>query len=434
MQVSKDIEVVQLPLDKPLGVLTDYRPFSILLFEDAITFKEGNQRTNVTISDVTSNSLFPRDVSDCDYNITNNYIREVETLCISGRSIRIFNLGEIDGVVLDTLLIEYTKQLSGVPFSGTYIEYSAASTINNTWAGIYVLVNHPTQVYACHYLDFLYAPLDVLNYCFEDASRKGYNIFVDSGLAINDAIYNTLLDAAYNFGHVGNGMHSPMFFVINTPFATNITKIKTSYAPNLSQRRYNIIIFSGHTIMKLDEVIHGYLPVSVLYGALLSSMSKTSGYYNNASNKIIYFNPLTAINLHKKDIQTVNSIADTHKINLPYVDNNLWYLGNLRTTEDNIDILKHENNARIIVDTSISLIANLKSLIGRTFNDNDELEKVIKGIFTLVENNMRAKTNFLLGGIKLVKYSLEGNTIKVDIEISLAAAIEKIYLSLVATI
>jgi len=431
MQVSKDIEVVQLPLDKPLGVLTDYRPFSILLFEDTIRFREGQNVTNVTISDVTSNSLFPRDTSNCDYNITSNYIQEVETLCISGHGIRIFNLGEIDGVVLDTLLIDYTKQLLSTPFSGTYIEYNATSTINNTWAGIYVLVNHPTQVYACHYSDFLYAPLDVLNYCFEDASQKGYNVFIDSGLAINDAVYNALLDAAYNFGHIGNGMHSPMFFAINTPFTT---KVKTSYAPNQGQRRYNIIVFSGHTIMKLDEVIHGYLPVSVLYGALLSSMSKTSGYYNNASNKIIYFNPLTAINLYKKDIQTVNTIADTYRMNVPYIDDSLWYLGNLRTTEDSIDILKHENNARIIVDTSIALIANLKSLIGRAFNDNDELEKVIKGIFTLVENNMRAKTNFSLGGIKLVKYSLEGNTIKVDIEISLAAAIEKIYLSLVATI
>jgi len=432
MQVSKDIEVVQLPLDKPLGVLTDYRPFSILLFEDTIRFREGNKVEDVMISDATSNSLFPRNINninDCDYNINSSYIQQVVNLCVSGRAIRIFNLGEIDGVVLDTLLINYTKQLLDIPFSGAYMEYNAIGTINNTWAGIYVLVNHPTQVYACHYSDFLYAPLDVLNYCFEDASQKGYNVFIDSGISINDNVYNTLVDAAYNFGHVGNGMHSPMFFVINTPFTP---KIQTGYATN--QRRYNIIIFSGHTIIKLDEVIHGYLPVSVLYGVLLSSMSKTSGYYNNASNKIIYFNPLTAINLHKKDIQTVNTIADTYKINLPYIDNSLWYLGNLRTTEDNINILKYENNARIIVDTSISLIANLKSLIGRTLNDNDELERIIKGIFTFVENNMKAKTNFLLSGIKLVGYSLEGNTIKVEIEISLAASIEKIYLSLAATI
>jgi hypothetical protein len=429
MQVSKDIDLIQLPLDKPLGVLTEYRPFSILLFEDTIRFRDGNKVEDVTISDNNSNSLFPRDTNDCDYNITSGYIQDVFTLCISGRSVRIFNLGEIDGVVLDTLLIDYTKQLLNTPFSGAYIEYNAAGTINNTWAGIYVLVNHPTQVYACHYSDFLYAPLDVLNYCFEDASHRGYNVFVDSGLAINDTIYNTLVGAAYNFGHVGNGMYLPMFFVINTPFTT---KIQTSYAP--SQRRYNIIIFSGHTIMKLDEVIHGYLPVSVLYGVLLSSMSKTSGYYNNASNKMIYFNPLTAINLLKKDIETVNRIADTHKINLPYIDNSLWYLGNLRTTEDSINILRHENNARIIVDTSIALIANLKSLIGRTIKDNDELEKTIKGIFAFVENNMKAKTNFLLSAIKLIEYSLEGNTIKVEIEIALAASIEKIYLSLVATI
>jgi len=429
MQVSKDIDLIQLPLEKPSGVLTDYKPFSILLFEDTIRFRDGNKVEDLTISDATSNSLFPRDINDCDYNITSSYIQEVMNLCISGRAIRIFNLGEIDGVLLDTLLIDYTKQLLDTPFSGAYMEYNATNTINNTWASIYVLVNHPTQVYACHYSDFLYAPLDVLNYCFEDASQKGYNIFVDSGLAINDTVYNTLVDAAYNFGHVGNGMHSPMFFVINTPFTT---KIQTSYAP--SQRRYNIIIFSGHTIVKLDEVIHGYLPVSVLYGTLLSSMSKTAGYYNNASNKMIYFNPLTAINLHKKGMQTANTIADTYKINLPYIDNSLWYLCNLRTSENSIDILKHENNARIIVDTSISLIANLKSLIGRTLNDNDELERIIKGIFTFVENNMKAKTNFLLSGIKLVGYSLEGNTIKVEIEISLAASIEKIYLSLVATI
>jgi hypothetical protein len=429
MQVSKDIEIIQLPLDKPLSILTEYKPFSILLFEDAIRFREGNRVEHVTISDSNSNSLFPRNVNDCDYNINSNYVQEAGTLCVSGRSIRIFNLGEIDGIVLDTLLIDYTKHLLDTPFSGAYIEYNAIGAINNTWAGIYVLVNHPTQVYACHYSDFLYAPLDVLNYCFEDASQKGYNVFVDSGLAIDDTVYNTLVDAAYNFGHVGNGMYSPMFFVLNTPFTT---KIQTRYSP--SQRRYNIIIFSGHTIMKLDEVIHGYLPVSVLYGALLSSMSKTSGYYSNASNKIIYFNPLTAINLHKKDIQNVNTIADLYKINLPYIDNGLWCLGNLRTAENNINILKHENNARIIVDTSISLIANLKSLIGRTINDNDELERIIKGIFTFVENNMKAKTNFLLSGIKLIGYSLESNTIKVDIEISLASSIEKIYLSLVATL
>ena len=119
---------------------------------------------------------------------------------------------------------------------------------------------------------------------------------------------------------------------------------------------------------------------------------------------------------------------------MPYIDNSLWYLGNLRTTEDSINILKHENNARIIVDTSTSLIANLKSLIGRAINDNDELEKNIKGIFSFVENNMKTKTNFLLSGIKMVRYGIEGNTIKVEIEISLAASIEKIYLSLVATI
>jgi hypothetical protein len=309
------------------------------------------------------------------------------------------------------------------------MDYTATSTINNTWAGIYVLVNHPTQIYACHYLDFLHAPIDVLNYCFYDASQKGYNIFVDSGLAINDNIYDTLVDAAYNFGHIDNGIHSPMFFVLNTPF-TN--KIQTRYSPN--RKRYNIIIFSGHTIMKLDEVIHGYLPVSVLYGSLLSSMSKNAGYYGNASNKIIYFNPLTAIRLHKKDIQTVNSIADLHKINLPYIDGGLWYLGNLRTTEDSIDVLKYENNARIIVDTNIALISNMKSLIGLNIRDDDELDRIIKGIFTFVENNMKTKTNFLLSGIRLIRYNLEGDTIKVDLEISLSTSIEKIYLSLVAKI
>ena len=429
MQVYQDIEIIQLPLNKPLNVLTEYKPFSILLFEDTIRFREGSNVINVTISNNNSDSLFPRNAGDCDYNVVSSYIQEVITLCIGGRSIRIFNLGEIDGIVLDTLLIDYTKQILDIPFSGSYMEYNAAGIINNTWAGIYVLVNHPTQVYACHYSDFLYATLDILNHCFEDACQKGYNVFVDSGLAINDTVYNTLVDAAYNFGHVGNGVHSPMFFVINTPF-TN--KIQTRYAP--SHRRYNLIVFSGHTIMKLDEVIHGYLPVSVLYGVLLSSMSKTSGYYNSASNKMIYFNPLTTINLHKKDLQTVNTIADTHKINLPYIDNGLWYLGNLRTTEDSINILKHENNARIIVDTSTALIANLKSLIGRTIKDNDELEKTIKGIFAFVENNMKAKTNFLLSAIKLIGYVLEGNTIKVDVEISLASSIEKIYLNLVATI
>jgi len=427
MYISKDIDVIQLPLDKPLGVATNYKPFSILLFEDTIRFREGNKTENVTISNDTNDSLFPRNISDCDYNVTNNYIQDVFTLCINGRSVRIFNLGEIDGVALDTLLINYTKHLLNIPFSGAYIEYNATGTINNTWAGVYVLVNHPAQIYACHYSDFLHAPVDVLNYCFEDASQKGYNVFIDSGLAINDNIYNTLVDAAYNFGHIDNGIYSPMFFVINTPFTT---KIQTRYSPN--KKRYNIIIFSGHTIMKLDEVIHGYLPVSVLYGALLSSMSKTSGYYNNASNKIIYFNPLTAINLYKKDIQTVNTIADLHKINVPYIDGSLWYLGNLRTTEDSIDVLKHENNARIIVDTNITLISNMKSLIGLNIRDDDELDRTIKGIFTFVENNMKAKTNFLLSGIKLIRYNLEGNTIKVDVEISLATSIEKIYLSLIA--
>ena len=429
MQVYQDIEIIQLPLNKPLNVLTEYKPFSILLFEDTIRFREGSNVINVTISNNNSDSLFPRNAGDCDYNVVSSYIQEVITLCIGGRSIRIFNLGEIDGIVLDTLLIDYTKQILDIPFSGSYMEYNAAGIINNTWAGIYVLVNHPTQVYACHYSDFLYATLDILNHCFEDACQKGYNVFVDSGLAINDTVYNTLVDTAYNFGHVGNGVHSPMFFVINTPF-TN--KIQTRYAP--SHRRYNLIVFSGHTIMKLDEVIHGYLPVSVLYGTLLSSMSKTAGYYNNASNKMIYFNPLTTINLHKKDIQTVNTIADTYKINLPYIDNSLWYLGNLRTTEDSINILKHENNARIIVDISTALIANLKSLIGRNIKDNDELEKTIKGIFAFVENNMKAKTNFLLSAIKLIGYVLEGSTIKVDVEISLASSIEKIYLNLAATI
>jgi len=264
MQVSKDIEVVQLPLDKPLSTLTDYRPFSILLFEDTINFKDGNNRTNVTISDGTSNSLFPRNISNCDYDVVSNYVGDIRTLCIGGRAIRIYNLGEIDGVLLDTILIEYTKQRSGVPFSGAYMEYRADSTINNTWAGIYVLVNNPTQVYACHYADFLHAPSEVLNYCFEDASQKGYNIFVDSGICINSSVYSVLLDAAYNFGHAGNGIYAPMFFAINTPFSN---KINVSYAP--TQKRYNIIVFTGHTIMKLDEVIHGYIPVSALYGSLL---------------------------------------------------------------------------------------------------------------------------------------------------------------------
>jgi hypothetical protein len=429
MNVSKDIEVIQLPLSKPSSVLTDYRPFSILLFEDTIRFREGDKVEHVTISDDTNDSLFPRNINDCDYNITNSYIQDAFTLCVSGRSVRIFNLGEIDGILLDTLLINYTKHVLDIPFSGAYIEYNTTNTISNTWAGIYVLVNHPTQIYACHYSDFLHAPADVLNYCFEDASQKGYNIFIDSGLAINDDIYNTLVDTAYNFGHIDNGIYSPMFFVLNTPFTT---RIQTRYSPN--RKRYNIIIFSGHTIMKLDEVIHGYLPVSVLYGTLLSNMSKTSGYYNNASNKIIYLNPLTAINLHKKDIQTVNTIADLHKINVPYIDGSLWYLGNLRTAEDSIDVLKYENNARIIVDTNIALISNMKSLIGLNIKDDDELEKAIKGIFTFVENNMKTKTNFLLSGIRLIRYNLEGNTIKVDVEISLSTSIEKIYLSLVAKI
>ena len=429
MQVTKDIEVVQLPLDKPLSTLTDYRPFSILLFEDTITFKEGNNRTNVTISDGTSNSLFPRNISNCDYDVVSNYVSDIRTLCIGGRAIRIYNLGEIDGVLLDTILIEYTKQRSGVPFSGAYMEYRADNTINNTWAGIYVLVNNPTQVYACHYEDFLHTPLDVLNYCFEDASQKGYNIFVDSGVSINSNIYATLLDVTYNFGHAGNGIYAPMFFAINTPFSN---KIDISYAP--TQKRYNIIVFTGHTIMRLDEVIHGYIPVSALYGSLLGNMSRMSKYYSNASNKPVYFNPLTAINLKKKDIYTVDNLANTHKINVPYVDSDIWYLGNLRTTEDNIAILKTENNARIIVDTNIALIANMKSLVGRQFKDEDELEKTLNGVFDFVRNNMRIKTDFVLDKIKMTNYKFEGNSIKLDIEVSLATAIEKIHLSLFATV
>jgi hypothetical protein len=429
MQVSKDVEVVQLPLDKPLDVLTDYRPFSILLFEDTITFKEGNQRTAVTISDTANDSLFPRDATNCDYDETSSYIRNVETLCIGGRAIRIYDLGEIDGITLDSILIEYTKQRLGIPFSGAYMEYRAESTINNTWAGIYVLVNNPTQVYACHYDDFLHAPIEVLNYCFEDASQKGYNIFVDSGICINGSVYSALLDAAYNFGHVDNGVFAPMFFAINTPFSN---KIDVSYAP--SQKRYNIIVFTGHTIMKLDEVIHGYIPVSALYGSLLGNMAKTAKYYNNASNKPIYFNPLTAIRLQKKDIDTINDLANSYKINTPYIDSDIWYLGNLRTTEDNINILKHENNARIIVDTNIALIVNMKSLIGLQFKDEDELEKAIEGIFDFVRNNMRAKTDFILDNINMRGYKLEGNSIKVNVEISLASSIEKIHLTLQANV
>jgi len=80
MQVSKDIEVVQLPFDKPLSTLTDYRPFSILLFEDTITFKEGNSRENVAISDGSSNSLFPRNISNCDYDLVSNYLSDIRTL------------------------------------------------------------------------------------------------------------------------------------------------------------------------------------------------------------------------------------------------------------------------------------------------------------------------------------------------------------------
>jgi hypothetical protein len=429
MQVTKDIEVVQLPFDKPLGALADYRPFSILLFEDTITFRDGNNRTNLTISDGTSNSLFPRDVSDCDYDLVSSYVSDIQTLCIGGRGIRVYNLGEIDGVLLDTILIEYTKQRLGVPFSGAYIEYRADGTINNTWAGIYVLVNHPTQVYACHYSDFLHAPSEILNYCFEDASQKGYNIFVDSGICINSSIYSVLLDAAYSFGHAGNGVYASMFFAINTPFSN---KIDISYAP--TQKRYNIIVFTGHTIMKLDEVIHGYIPVSALYGSLLGNMSKMSKYYSNASNKPIYFSPLTSIDLKKKDIDAVNDLANTYKINVPYIYSDIWYLGNLRTTEDNVAILKIENNARIIVDTNIALIANMKSLLGRQFRDEDELEKAINGVFDFVRNNMRAKTDFILDNIKMVSYKLEGNSIKVDFEVSLATSIEKIYLSVQATI
>jgi len=429
MQVTKDIDVIQLPLDKPLGVLTDYRPFSILLFGDTITFKEGNNITDVTISDSTNNSLFPRNVADCDYDVSSSYVSDIHTLCIGGRAIRIYNLGEIDGMLLDTILIEYTKQRSGVPFSGAYMEYRADSSINNTWAGIYVLVNNPTHVYACHYADFLHAPAEVLNYCFEDASQKGYNIFVDSGIAINSNIYATLLDVAYNFGHAGNGIYAPMFFAINTPFSS---KINTSYSP--VQRRYNIIVFTGHTIMRLDEVIHGYIPVSALYGSLLGNMSKMSKYYNNASNKPIYFNPLTAISLKKKDIDTVNDLANTYKINVPYVDSDIWYLGNLRTTEDNIAILKNENNARIIVDTNMALIANMKTLVGRQIKDEDELEKSLSGIFDFVRNNMRIKTDFILDSINMKDYKLVGNSIEVDVEISLATSIEKIHLSLQATI
>jgi len=341
----------------------------------------------------------------------------------------ISELCEIDGVLLDTILIEYTRQRAGVPFSGAYMEYRADDTINNTWAGIYVLVNNPTQVYACHYDDFLYAPSEVLNYCFEDASQKGYNIFVDSGICINSSVYSILLDAAYNFGHAGNGIYAPMFFAINTPFSN---KIDISYAP--IQKRYNIIVFTGHTIMKLDEVIHGYIPVSALYGSLLANMSKMSKYYNNASNKPIYFNPLTAISLKKKDIGTVNDFANTYKINVPYIDSDIWYLSNLRTTEDNISILKTENNARIIVDTNMALIANMKSLVGRQFRDEDELEKSISGIFDFVKNNMRIKTDFILQNINMMDYKLEGNSIKVDVEISLSTSIEKIHLSLQATV
>jgi len=429
MQVTKDIEVVQLPLDKPLSTLTDYRPFSILLFEDTIIFKEGTNRTNVTISDGTSDSLFPRNTSNCDYEVVSSYVSDIHTLCIGGRGIRIYNLGGIDGITLDTILIEYTKQRSGVPFSGAYMEYRADSTINNTWAGIYVLVNNPTQVYACHYADFLHAPSEVLNYCFEDASQKGYNIFVDSGICINSSVYSALLDAAYNFGHAGNGIYAPMFFAINTPFSN---KINVSYAP--THKRYNIILFTGHTIMKLDEVIHGYIPVSALYGSLLGNMAKMSKYYNNASNKPIYFNPLTAISLKKKDVDTVNDLANAYKINVPYIDSDIWYLGNLRTTEDNIAILKTENNARIIVDTNIALIANMKSLVGRKFEDEDELERSINGIFDFVRNNMRIKTDFILNSINMRDYKLEGNSIKVDVEIGLATTIEKIHLSLQATV
>ncbi len=394
-----------------------------------ITFREGDNRTSVTISDTTSSSLFPRDVTDCDYDVISSYVRDIRTLCVDGRAIRIYDLGEIDGVILDTILIEYTKNLLGVPFSGAYMEYRTTGTINNTWAGIYVLVNNPTQVYACHYDDFLYATAEVLNYCFEDASQKGYNVFVDSGLSINSSVYATLLDVAYNFGHTDNGVYSPVFFAINTPFSS---KIDISYTP--TQKRYNIIVFTGHTIMRLDEVIHGYIPVSVLYGCLLGSMSKTSRYYNNASNKPIYFNPLSAISLRKKDIDTINNLANMYKINAPYIDGDIWYLGNLRTTEDNISVLKNENNARIVVDTNIALIANMKSLIGRGFQDEDELEKALSGVFDFVRNNMRTKTDFILDNIKMIDYKLERDTIKVDIEISLATAIEKIYLSLVASV
>jgi hypothetical protein len=186
--------------------------------------------------------------------------------------------------------------------------------------------------------------------------------------------------------------------------------------------------------MKLDEVIHGYIPVSALYGSLLGNMAKMSKYYNNASNKPIYFNPLTAISLKKKDVDTVNDLANAYKINVPYIDSDIWYLGNLRTTEDNIAILKTENNARIIVDTNIALIANMKSLVGRKFEDEDELERSINGIFDFVRNNMRIKTDFILNSINMRDYKLEGNSIKVDVEIGLATTIEKIHLSLQATV
>ena len=403
-----------------------FRPAVLWLFDDSLQLfnvRTGTYQT-VIVSNQTSNSLLPAP-QDCDNDVGSLYFEKYAEFCHNNDNIRVYSFGEVTS---DFILSKFREYLStnygSLTLDPAAVKYNNSS--NNYASVLFFLSFHEANVFACHVNQFLISPETVMNYVLEEAAKSGCNVFIDTGISNSFSTFNRVFSTCKAFGLVDNGWLSPMFIVLNTP-------AMHYYGVN-SQRfigQFNIIVFHGH-LQIYTRTVAGYIPISTLYGTVLSKIAKTD-YYRTIVDEPLA--PAKGVTMAYRKAQ-VNSIYDVSKANIPYVKDGYLFLHMPRTTEtrDEFKILKNENNARLTVDIAIDLIDRFKPLVGLRNTDEDKIKQTINNMLKMSENKfLQIDRSGFFKKLNLESFEIQENRLKININLQLYTVIMSINLVLAAS-
>ena len=403
-----------------------FRPAVLWLFDDTLQLLDAKTDTyqTVTISDQTSNSFLPAPQS-CDNNVDSLYFKNYVEFCHNNDNIRVYSIGEVTSDFILSKLREYLSNNYGhLMLDPSSVKYNNSS--NNYASVLFFLSFHEAYVFACHVNQFLISPETVMNYVLEEAAKAGCNVFIDTGITNSLPIFRRVFDTCKSFGQIDTGWVSPMFIVLNTPVAHYYGVNSQTFIG-----QFNIIVFHGHLHIYTKEVA-GYVPMSTLYGTVLSKIAKTD-YYRTIVDEPLA--PAKGVTLVYRKAQ-VNSIYDVSKANAPYVKDGYLFLHMPRTTEirDEFKILKNENNARMTVDIAIDLIDRFKSLIGLKNTDEDKIKQNINKMLKISEDKfLKIDRSGFFKKLNLNDFEIQGNKLKINVSLQLYTVIMSINLVLVAS-